>query len=217
MIEAGVTWPKNAEYVTQDKDTLKINFYRNGKPNYIVKLNSWMADNCIYMYDKGIALQSLCRNWHQTIVTREQYAKALTDAAIQIEDNHYNSITEQIPIKTIEQLASDYHTLAAEAECLQLEADATLKLANEALVTLQKAGELIGLVISVDTLQKCTEQHQQPVITDWHDLQVGNVIKLTGSSNPCWKEHSGHEMTVTNIYPYHSDYDAQVILSGSVS
>ena len=82
-------------------------------------------------------------------------------------------------LKTIEQLASDYHTLAAEAECLQNEADATRKLANEALITLQKAGELIGLVISVDTLQKCAEQHQQPVITDWHDLQIGDVIECT--------------------------------------
>ena len=82
-------------------------------------------------------------------------------------------------LKTIEQLASDYHTLAAEAECLQNEADATRKLANEALITLQKAGELIGLVISVGDFQKDTEQHQQPVITDWHDLQIGDVIECT--------------------------------------
>ena len=54
-------------------------------------------------------------------------------------------------LTTIEQLASDYYTKAAEAECLQNEADAALKLANEALITLQKAGELIGLVISINT------------------------------------------------------------------
>ena len=183
MIEAGVEWPDDAEYAAQDRDTLKINFYRNGKPNYIVKLNSWMADNCIYMYDNGIALQSLCRNWHQTIVTREQYAKAVAAINNEQKPQYCTSVTRQMPDNNIEQLTTNYYTLAAEAECLQLEADATLKLANEALVTLQKAGELLGLIISVDTLQKCTEQHQQPVITDWRDLQIGDVIECTAYSD----------------------------------
>ena len=109
----------------------------------------------------------------------------------------------QMPGNNIEQLTTNYYTLAAEAECLQLEADATLKLANEALVTLQKAGELIGLVISVDTLQKCTEQHQQPIITDWRDLQVGDVIECVGN----WEGENtdGNTYHVTGLDPIGSN------------
>ena len=182
MIENGVKWPRNAEYAVQDKQTLRVNFYRDGKPNYNPGWDSWMYDNCTYMRDDGITIQSICRNWHQTIVTREQYEQALSNttvtAEIQAEPKHCESVVNQEPY-TINQLASNYYAKAAEAECLQYEADKARKLANEALATLQKAGELIGLIVSVDTLQKCAEQYQQPVITDWHDLCVGDVIECT--------------------------------------
>lgn len=91
-------------------------------------------------------------------------------------------------LKTIEQLASDYYAKATEAECLQYKANEARKLANEALITLQKAGELNGLVISVDTLQKCAEQHQQPVITNWCDLQIGDVILCVSQGNQPFDE-----------------------------
>ena len=179
MIEAGVKWPDGAEYAAQDKRDNKVCFYV-GKP--------CIPQGCdYYKYTAGLIggnfiLPSLCCNWHQTIVTREQYEKALSDVAstaeVQTEPEHCELVMNQSPY-TINQLASNYHTLAAEAECLQYEADEARKLANEALITLQKAGEVIGLVISVDTLQKCTEQHQQPIITDWRDLQIGDVIECT--------------------------------------
>ena len=77
MIEAGVKWPEGAEYAAQDKKDNWVQFYKGGKPNYPIGFNVWMADNCAYMLSNGIPLPALCRSWHQTIVTREQYEKAL--------------------------------------------------------------------------------------------------------------------------------------------
>lgn len=174
MIEAGVKWPESAEYAAQDKVDNNVYFF-DSKPAVQPGGGRFLARGGAI--GKHYLLPSLCLNWHQTLVTREQYEQALANATITVEDNHCNSMLDQIPIGTIEQLANEYYAKTAEAECLQYEADEARKLANEALITLQKAGELIGLVISVDTLQKCTKQHQQPVITDWRDLRVGDVIK----------------------------------------
>ena len=187
MIEAGVKWPDGAEYAAQDRHNLKVNFYKNGKPDFQSSYPEWMADNCTFMGDYGFILQSLCRNWHQTIVTREQYAEALEDAAMtpvvqqetQPAAEYCASVMRQMPDNTIEQLTADYHAKAAEADRLQTVADEARKAADDALLELQKAGELIGLVISVGDFQKDAEQHQQPIITDWHDLQVGDVIECT--------------------------------------
>lgn len=181
MIEANVKWPDGAKYAAQDKNqdpsdyetdlTNIVSFYTL-KPTRDYNDPFWCEDSDI---NKDIKLPSLCRNWHQTIVTREQYEQALADAAVttevQTESKHCEPVVSHVPDRTIEQLADDYYTKAAEAECLQYEADAALKLANEALITLQKAGEVIGLVISVDP------KPEQPVITDWRDLKIGDVIE----------------------------------------
>ena len=55
---------------------------------------------------------------------------------------------------SIEQLTADYHAKVAEADRLQAVADDALKAAGDALLALEKAGELIGLVISIDTKPK---------------------------------------------------------------
>ena len=162
MIEAGVKWPDSAEYAAQDRHNLKVNFYKNGKPDFQSSYPEWMADNCTFMGDCGFILQSLCRNWHQTIVTREQYAEALDDVAMtpavqqetQPSQEYCASVMRQMPDNTIEQLTADYHAKAAEAARLQVVADDALKAADDALLELKKAGELIGLVISINTQSK---------------------------------------------------------------
>ena len=50
----------------------------------------------------------------------------------------------QMPDNTIEQLTIDYHTKTAEAQRQQT-------IADEALLALEKAGELLGLIISINT------------------------------------------------------------------
>ena len=155
MIESGVKWPDGAEYATQDKKNNKVQFYKYGKPNSCRGVDEWMADNCTFMIDEGITLQALCRSWHQTIVTREQYEKALADTSVtptaQPSPEYCASIMRQMPDNTIEQLAADYHTKTAEAQRQQTIADEARKTADDALLALEKAGELLGLVISINT------------------------------------------------------------------
>ena len=228
MIEAGVKWPEGAEYAAQDKDDKRVHFYKNGRPSCYSGDGQWMADDCIHMWDSFVVIPSLCRNWHQTIVTREQYAEAvaaipMTPAAQQeaqpgnewepvewcdwdVGDmvrfdgftnelhNHwsfevgneyaigcqmapisakgeqpsrnygfsfsrrkktaaqlYSGVAGAVPSESIEQLTADYHTKAAEADRLQSVADEALKAADDALLALEKAGELLGLVISINT------------------------------------------------------------------
>ena len=192
MIEAGVKWPEGAEFAAQDKNDNRVHFYKDGKPLLCGGWLEWMEDyECTFIGDEhGVLLPSLCRNWHQTIVTREQYAEALAaigDKASQskesedidpyaIPENAESLSINLVPQsgfykpngtsetavdqvewhnpQSIEQLTSDYHTKAAEADRLQSVADEALKAADDALLALEKAGELIGLVISIDTKPK---------------------------------------------------------------
>ena len=162
MIEAGVKWPYGAEYAAQDKCDLKVNFYKNGKPNICSGWDTWMADRCTFMSDDGVTLLEPCRNRHQTIVTREQYAEAVAAADNGSTTNQVRE-SEDVPAvyavewhnpPSIEQLTADYHAKAAEADRLRSVAYDALKAADDALIALGKAGELIGLVISIDTKPK---------------------------------------------------------------
>ena len=231
MIEAGVKWPEGAEYAAQDKTTNDLCFYRS-KPVHRARFKDEWRPSGFDIPDglvgRRINLPSLCRNWHQTIVTREQYAEAVAaipmTPAVQQEakpgdewepvkwgdwdvgdmvrfngftnelHNHwsfkvgneyaigcqmapisargeqpgsnygfsfsrrkepaaqlYSGVAGVMPSESIEQLAADYHAKAAEAERLQSVADEAIKAADDALLALEKAGELLGLVISIDT------------------------------------------------------------------
>lgn len=185
MIEAGVKWPKGAEYAAQDKKDNMVHFYKDAAPKLSSGWIEWMANEGAFIgREHGVLLPSLCRNWHQTIVTREQYDEAL--AAVTPCAQHEERESEDIPAvdavewhnpQSIEQLTADYHDKAAEADRLQAVADEALKAADDALLALKKAGELIGLVISIDTKPKQVEQSN---ITDWRDLLVGDVIGFDG-------------------------------------
>ena len=196
MIEAGVKWADGAEYAAQDKKDNWVQFYSLGKPNYPIGFDVWMADNCTYMLNNGIPLPALCRNWHQTIVTREQYEKALADTSVtptaQPSPEYCASVMRQMPNNTIEQLTADYHAKAAEADRLQAVADEALKAADDALLALEKAGELIGLVISINTKPKQVEQ--QLSSAEW---KVGDKCIVTGS--PGDSEWVGRECVLTKI------------------
>lgn len=146
MIEAGVKWPDGAEYAAQDKDTLKVNFYEDGKPIPGLSVGAWMiSGSCRWIGSRfGIVLPSLCRNWHQTIVTREQYAEAVAatgdgDETIQSQESedaqssqpeaqYCASVMRQMPSETIESLLAEikakreeHASLVAKAEALALE------------------------------------------------------------------------------------------------
>ena len=168
MIEAGVKWPEGAEYAAQDNRDLYVWFYSEKPKLAGVDKGKWTSDvnyengrKCCIV--DGEKLNEICRNWHQTIVTREQYAEAV--AAGSVSDQAVDAVEWHNP-PSIEQLAADYHAKAAEASRLQVAACEALKAADDALRALGKAGELLGLVISIDTKPKPVEQPAQPEITD---------------------------------------------------
>lgn len=105
-------------------------------------------------------------NWHQTILSREEYL-------------HLYPVAEPAPepeaeVKpTIEQLAADYRNRKDYADRKQQEADAAKAAAETKLVELVAAGKAHGLVLSVAAHGPEPER----VITDWRDLQVGDEVE----------------------------------------
>ena len=160
MIEAGVKWPEGVEDAAQDKSTKEVHFYKGARP-HLSNVNpcAWYdCSDCLWMGDLvSVSIESLCRNWHQTTVTREQYAEAL---AANVTDQAGGAVEWHNP-PSIEQLTSDYRAKAAEADRLQSVANEALKAADDALLAIERAGELLGLVISIDTKPKQVEQPAQ--------------------------------------------------------
>lgn len=201
MIEAGVKWPDGAEYAAQDKDEW-LAFYTR-KPYREDGKVTWSSYRC-YVANSMKKLDLLCRNWHQTIVTREQYAEALTANVSEPADMPKASERERDQAvdavdavewhnpPSVEQLTADYHAKAAEADRLQAVADEALKAADDALLALEKAGEFLGLVISIDTKPKLVDQ--QCGGTDW---KVGDNCVVTVS--PGASGLVGRECVLTRI------------------
>ena len=75
----------------------------------------------------------------------------MTTPTAQPSPEYCASVMRQMPDNTIEQLTTDYHAKATEAQRQQTIADEARKTADDALLALKKAGELLGLVISIDT------------------------------------------------------------------
>ena len=177
MIEAGITWPKDAEYAAQDKDEW-LEFYTLAPYREQGKV-TW-SGNSSYVANSMKKLDSLCRNWHQTIVTREQYAKAVAEIKpaeqINTQQNpqYCASVMRQMPSETIESLLTEikakheeHSELLAKAEALALEI---------ASIEQQVANKLKEYGFSLYPVASSSET-KQPVITDWRDLRVGDVIK----------------------------------------
>ena len=202
MIEAGVKWPDGAEYAAQDKRDLYVWFY-NIKPERKYH-DSWTPKEpgCLI---NGHQLTTICRNWHRTIVTLEQYSEALAanvgEPAVMPSQSNQVRESDDVPAgdavewhnpPSIEQLTADYHAKAAEADRMQAVADEALKAADDALLALERAGELLGLVISIDTKPKQVEQQRSS--EEW---KVGDKCIVTGS--PDDSERVGSECVLAKI------------------
>ena len=147
MIEAGVEWPEGAEYAAQDKSTKEVHFYKGARPHLskVIPCAWYDCSDCLWMGDLvSVSIESLCRNWHQTIVTREQYAEALAaigDKASQSKESEdvpdsqtaaqlYSGDAGVMPSETIESLLAEikakreeHGELVAKVDALVLEID----------------------------------------------------------------------------------------------
>ena len=182
MIESGVKWPDGAEYAAQDKDEW-LAFYTR-KPYREDGKVTWSSYKC-YVDDSMKKLDLLCRNWHRTIVTREQYAEAVSAAATmtpaaqqeaQPAPEYCASVMRQMPSETIESLLSEIKAKREERDALVAKAAAlALEIASVERQVNDKLKEC-GFAMHPVVVQS---EPEQPVITDWHDLQIGDVIECT--------------------------------------
>ena len=180
MIEAGITWPEGAKYAAQDKDSLQVRFYEKGKPFRNFGVNYWDSLGGSLIRGLMTKLPSLCCNWHQTIVTQEQYAKAIAKVKpieqidTQQEPQYCTSVMRQMPSETIESLLTEIKAKREEHGELVAKVDAlALKIAS---IEQQVANKLKEYGFSLYPVASSSET-KQPVITDWRDLRVGDVIK----------------------------------------
>lgn len=182
MIEAGVKWPENAKYAAQDKDKLCVRFYEKGKPFRSFGMNYWDSLGGSLIREVIIKLPKLCRNWHQTIVTKAQYTKALTanvnepaeQADTQQKPQYCASVMRQMPSETIESLLGEIKAKQEEHDALVAKAEAlALKIASIE----QQVNDKLKKYGAVLSPLNASSKAEQPVITDWHDLKVGDVIE----------------------------------------
>lgn len=117
-------------------------------------------------------------NWHQTILSRSEYLHLYPapDAKPEYCESVMRSIPEPSDKPTIEQLAADYQSKLAIATQAQEEADSHRCGAEVALSKLEVAVKELGFKIEPITAKKEPEL----VITDWLDLQAGDVISVSG-------------------------------------
>ena len=133
MIEANVDWPEDADYAAQDKHNLRVHFYSGAKPTKPRDWDEWKVGNGRIV--SRFQLQSLCRNWHQTIVTKEQYKQALSVKSAFKPVNTRSEIKPIATNSTLEELLANYQRYQ--------------QLTAEALQALQNKGKQLGLVITV--------------------------------------------------------------------
>ena len=158
---------REGNYAVQDKDDSRVwfMFQMVGKPS---GRNFWPG-----VKSKGIPCGKVLPNWHQTVLSRDEYFHLYQEQGLEAALNE--PMPEAKP--TIEQLAADYRNLKDYAGRKQQEADAAKADAEVKLAELVAAGKALGLVLSV------TDTGPELVITDWRDLLVGDRI---------WVGDSGH-------------------------
>ena len=158
LIEAGVTqFPDGANWAAQDGDK-DVDFFEM-KP--VRDVEWWQGD---YDVANRVSLSVKIPNWHQTVLSRDEYFHLYPVAEAALEP-----VADAKP--TIEQLADDYSNRKDYAERKQQEADAAKADAEAKLAELVAAGRALGLALSV------AGPEPELVITDWRDLQVGDVIE----------------------------------------
>ena len=157
MLEANVKWPEGAEFAAQDKDYLNVDFYEE-KPKKIKNRDYW-ADNGNPVL--SIEFESLCRNWHQTIVTRSEYEAARGERYAEITTplGKVNKTTEQ----KIKDMVFHQESIARYQEQIE---------SNQAVVD-KVRGEIAADLAALGWGEQPAGELE---ITDWRDLRVGDVI-----------------------------------------
>ena len=161
-------WRDGYDFASQDGDDYAVWFY-DGRP--VPGSGRWWK--ACGRAHRGIEGVDKLPNWHQTILSRDEYfhlypvAKAAPEPAGKAKP-------------TIEQLAADYRNRKDYADRKQQEADVAKADAEAKLSALVAAGKALGLVLSV------ADPELELVITDWRDLLPGDEIECVDGSWASW-------------------------------
>lgn len=202
-------WHDGAEWESQDKIGVEavadeIAFYEE-KPSYPSGSDMWNANQpsgtVMYSFPSG----GLLKNWHQTILSREEYFH-LHPAPVKVVVENKTTCHLTVADKpSVEQLAADYRNRKDYADRKQQEADAAKADAEAKLAELVAAGKALGLVLSV-----ADAPEPELVITDWRDLQVGDIIEYVDGRNKNRVGLVGMVGRIDSFDRYNADTDRPV-------
>lgn len=182
IIHANGGWYDGATFYCQDRDG-EI-FPYNKKPSLPRGGTIWHHSGVIS--GGSIKRETPIKNWHQTILSRDEYFYLYPDLVAACEA--LGAVLSTVGIEpvveakpTIEQLAADYHNRRDYADRKKQEADAAKADAEAKLVELVAVGKALGLVLGV------AEPEPELETIDWWDLQVGDRIWVgdSGSDSNC--------------------------------
>lgn len=196
-------WRDEAKFSAQDKDAEVFGYCQ--KPIMGVSREVWGGDGSTGPWAAHV---DTVRNWHQTILSRDEYfhlypvaqtAPEPVEVVVENKTTCHLTVTDK---PTIEQLAADYRNAKDYADRKQQEADAAKADAEAKLAALVAAGKALGLVLSV------VGAESELAITDWRDLRVGDVIKCVGDA---WdNDFEGSEAVVTGIESHDYRYEHRI-------
>lgn len=161
-------WREPAEWVVFGTKSMHVAFIHkdDGAPTYSPLRKAWPVTP---RHVVGEFRSTPFANWHQTILSRDEYFHLYPVAKAAPEP-----VAEAKP--TIEQMAADYRNAKDYAGRKQQEADAAKADADAKLAELVAAGKALGLVLSV---AEAVGIEPELVITDLRDLREGDIIELT--------------------------------------
>lgn len=183
---------------------------------------SWGADNLVVFYyekptkpetgglfwpgddtglNSSIVSAKLLPNWHQTLLSRDEYLHLYpvpVEVVVENKTACHLTVTDK---PTLEQLAADYRNAKDYADRKQQEADDAKADAEAKLAELVAAGKALGLVLSVADVPE-----PEPVITDWRDLRVGDIIWWGGDEDNAPGEYEVEQLE-------DADYDGYLTIA----
>lgn len=186
-------WCDGAHWMSQDRDGGVYSFVGD-KP--VKHKDMWCLKSSSEKIGWKFAHAGAIKNWHQTILSRDEYFRLYPVAETAPEQ-----VAEAKP--SIEQLAADYRSAKDYALRLQEEANIAWNTAEKAKGELIDAGKSIGIDVHPIT----AKQQPELVITDWRDLKVGDIIEYVDGRN---KNTVGMVGRVDSFDLYNADTDRPV-------
>ena len=202
MYEAGIhEFPEGGEFAAQDKLVSYANcvsFFKHARPKIDGVNDVWHEDGAgEYLRGESIELSSLCKNWHRTVVTREQYAEYCkmrereepADGEAGEVDEHVRGDDDTQP--SIFDMMRQCNELREIAITKQKESRDAVDVYTLAVRELESEALALGYKIEpIDVYRELSpsEEAEKPLnITDWRDLRVGDVIE---AANGGWMQHN---------------------------